>query len=40
VYGTDDTGEQTTYDVNSFGAVDDVKVDGLSVVSNKIANIN
>ncbi|MBO7042953.1 hypothetical protein J6W34_00020 [bacterium] len=39
VYGTDSTGAQTTYDVNSFGAVDDVQVDGTSVVSNKIASL-
>lgn len=40
VYGTDSTGAQTTYDVNSFGQVDDVQVDGVSVVANKIANID
>jgi hypothetical protein len=40
VYGTSSTGEQTTYDLFSFGAVDDVKVDGESVVTNKIASID
>ena len=40
VYGTDNAGAQTTYDVDSFGAVDDVKVDNVSVVTNKIANID
>jgi len=39
VYGTDAQGEQTTYDVNSFGQVDDVKINNTSIVSNKIANI-
>ena len=39
VYGTDASGAQTTYDVNSFGAVDDVQVDGTSVVSDKIASL-
>ena len=40
VYGTDAQGNQTTYDADSFGQVDDVKVDGVSVVENKIANID
>ena len=40
VYGTNAQGEQTTYDVNSFGQVDDVQVDGVSVVTNKIADID
>lgn len=40
VYGTDNSGNQTTYDVNSFGQVDDVKVNNVSVVTNKIANID
>ena len=40
VYGTDASGNQTTYDVTSFGAVDDVKVNGTSVVTNKIANVS
>lgn len=39
VYGTDSVGNQTTYDVNSFGQVDDVQVDGISIVENKIANL-
>lgn len=39
VYGTDNQGEQTTYDVNSFGQVDDVQVGGVSVVINKIASL-
>ena len=38
VYGTDANGDQTTYDYNSFGKVDDVKVGTTSVVTNKIAN--
>ena len=40
VYGTDEEGNQTTYDKNSFGKVDDVLVDEVSVVENKIAHIN
>ena len=39
VYGTDSTGAQTTYDFNALGKVDDVKVAGTSVVTNKIANL-
>ena len=39
VYGTDSTGAQTTYDFNALGKVDDVKVNGTSVVTNKVANI-
>lgn len=39
VYGTDANGAQTTYDKNSFGQVDDVKVGTTSVVSNKIASL-
>ena len=37
VYGTDSQGDPTTYAVNSFGAVDDVRINGTSVVVNKIA---
>lgn len=39
VYGTDSNGDQTTYDKNSFGQVDDVKVGTTSVVSNKVATL-
>lgn len=39
VYGTDGNGAQTTYDKNSFGQVDDVKVGTTSVVSNKVATL-
>lgn len=39
VYGTDSSGNQTTYNVDSFGKVDDVKVAGTSVVTNKVANL-
>lgn len=39
VYGTDENGDQTTYDANSFGQVDDVQVGGVSVVQNKIASL-
>lgn len=40
VYGTDSDGDQTTYDVDSFGQVDDVQVNGTSIVTNKIANLD
>lgn len=39
VYGTDANGVQTTYDYDSFGKVDDVKVGTTSVVVNKIASL-
>lgn len=39
VYGTDTSGNQTTYDYDSFGKVDDVKVGTTSVVVNKIASL-
>ena len=39
VYGTDNNGNQTTYDIDSFGKVDDVKVGTTSVVVNKIASL-
>lgn len=39
VYGTDENGDQTTYDANSFGKVDDVQIEGVSIVENKIANL-
>ena len=37
IYGTDNSGNQTTYNYDSFGKVDDVKVGTESVVVNKIA---
>ena len=40
VYGTDNNGDQTTYNTTDFGAVDDVKVNNVSVVTSKIANID
>ena len=39
VYGTNSQGQQEIYDLDSFGKVDDVKVNGTSVVTNKIANV-
>ena len=39
VYGTDSQGNQTTYDKGSFGQVDDVQVGGVSVVTNKVAEL-
>ena len=40
VYGTDENGNQTLYPKDSFGQVEDVKVNGESVVENKVANID
>lgn len=40
VYGTDSNGDQTTYNVSDFGAIEDVQVNSVSVVTNKIANIS
>lgn len=40
VYGTDANGNQTTFDKNSFGQVDDVQVNNVSIVQNKIAKID
>jgi len=40
VYGTDSQGEQVVYNKEDFGKVDDVKVNNVSVVTNKIANID
>ena len=40
VYGTDINGDQTEYNLNSFGAIDDVTLNGNSVVVNKVASLN
>lgn len=39
VYGTDSQGNQIRYDINSFGKVDDIKINDVSIVSDKIANL-
>lgn len=39
IYGTDASGNQTSYDYDSFGKVDDVKVGTTSVVINKVASL-
>ena len=39
IYGTDSEGGQTLYDLTDFGAVEDVRLNGTSVVVDKIANI-
>ncbi len=39
IYGTDSQGNQTIYDKDSFGQVDDVQLNGVSVVVDKVANI-
>lgn len=40
VYGTDSNGNQTTYNKDDFGQVEDVQVNGTSVVIDKVANID
>lgn len=41
IYGTDSNGDQVLYDANNFeNQVTDVKVNNVSVVNNKIANID
>ena len=40
VYGTDNEGNQTTFNKDDLSKVDDVQVDGTSVLNNKIANID
>lgn len=40
VYGTDENGNQTLYPKDSFGQVEDVKVNGESVVTDKVAEID
>ena len=40
LYGTDEKGNQTVFDKNSLNKVDDVQVDGTSIVKEKIANID
>jgi hypothetical protein len=37
VYGTDENGNPITYGVNLFGNIDDVTIDGTSIVSNRVA---
>lgn len=39
VYGTDSQGNQIGYDIDSFGKVDDIKINNISIVSDKIANL-
>lgn len=39
VYGTDNNGEQTVYSKEDFGKVDDVQLNGKSLVVDKVANI-
>lgn len=39
VYGTDSEGNQTTYDLSALGSVNDVQVDGISIVEDHIANL-
>lgn len=39
VYGTDESGQQTTYNLSQLGGVSDVRVDGESVVTDNVANL-
>ena len=39
VYGTDSQGNQIGYNIDSFGKVDDIKINDISIVSDKIANL-
>lgn len=39
VYGTDSQGNQIGYNIDSFGKVDDIKINNISIVSDKIANL-
>lgn len=40
IYGTNETGNQTIFNKEDLSKVDDVQVDGISVLNNKIANID
>lgn len=40
VYGTDENGDPKLYNQEDFGKIEDVKVDGVSVVTDKVANID
>lgn len=40
IYGTNETGNQTTFNKDDLNKVDDVQVDGISVIQNKVANID
>ena len=40
IYGTNETGNQTTFNKDDLNKVDDVQVDGVSILNNKVANID
>lgn len=40
VYGTDESGNQTTFNKDDLNKIDDVQVDGISVVDDKIVSID
>lgn len=40
VYGTNETGNQTTFNKDDLNKVDDVQVDGVSILNDKVANID
>ena len=40
IYGTNEIGNQTTFNKNDLNKVDDVQVDGVSILNDKVANID
>lgn len=40
VYGTDESGNQTTFNKDDLNKIDDVQVDGVSILNDKVANID
>lgn len=40
VYGTDESGNQTTFNKDDLNKINDVQVDGVSILNNKVANID
>ena len=40
IYGTNETGNQTTFNKNDLNKVDDVQVNGVSILNDKVANID
>ena len=40
IYGTNETGNQTTFNKDDLNKVDDVQVDGVSILNDKVANID
>ncbi len=40
IYGTDNSGQQTTYSYNTVLGVSDIQIDGTSVVSDHVADLS